>query len=418
VKKLLLVIISLVFFSPGGIFNLAAQTTLVASSGTPTLDGVVSAGEWTSTPMVTLAGVTLNAMADGQYLYIAATWPDATGTESIPKNQWSFDGSSWSQSGNEDRIGFIWDMGLNGSDGANCTTMCHAPLMHTNVGFVDVWHWKAARTNAMGFADDKYWDTVDRQSDPGTKAYIDNNDVGGLPEFMALNDPGANVDFLAVDANALAGFDPFGTVFPSHTAEEGVPFDANATFTTGDVIPGYLLQVPAGDRASVQSAGKYANGTWTVEFKKPYGGSDYDFSVVPGSTVDFTHEIFDNQGGSHPNDGFDATVYTLDLSQISAVGIAEPVEDGNIPITYSLAQNYPNPFNPSTIIKFHIPKRSYVHLSIYNVMGQLVETLISEAMQPGKYQVNYGAENLASGIYFYNLTSDNWSQTRKMILMK
>jgi hypothetical protein len=188
--------------------------------------------------------------------------------------------------------------------------------MHTNIGFVDVWHWKSVRTNPMGFADDKYFDTSDRQSDPGSSAYSSNGSMGsGFPSFMATGDPGANVDFLALDANALANFDPWGTVLPAHSVAEGVAFDSNATFASGSVIPGYRLRDPAGDRASVQSAGKYDNGVWTVEFKKPYAGGSFDFEVVPGSTVDFTHETFDNEGGTAAGHGaFDPTVYTLDFS--------------------------------------------------------------------------------------------------------
>jgi hypothetical protein len=63
----------------------SAQTTLTVTLGTPTLDGAVSPGEWTSTPLVTTAGVTLNAMADGDFLYLSASWADATSSESIQK---------------------------------------------------------------------------------------------------------------------------------------------------------------------------------------------------------------------------------------------------------------------------------------------------------------------------------------------
>ena len=84
-------------------FSLVAfGQTLNVTPGTSVLDGVVSPGEWTSAPLVTNVGVTLNAMADGQYLYVSASWVD--GTENIQKNEWSFDGSAWSKSGNEDRV--------------------------------------------------------------------------------------------------------------------------------------------------------------------------------------------------------------------------------------------------------------------------------------------------------------------------
>jgi hypothetical protein len=238
---------------------------------------------------------------------------------------WEFDGTNWTKGpGDEDRIMFIWDIGLSGDDRASCQAFCHGSQMHTNVGFVDVWHWKSARTNPVGFLDDKYWDTVDRQSDSGTKTYVDNTN-GTQPTHMASGDPNANVDFLAIDAAALAAFDPFQAI-ATHTVAEAVAFDANAGFTAGATIPFYLLRPAAGDRGSVETAGTWDNGVWTVEFRKPYAaGSDTtDFAVTPGAMIEFTHEIFDNvtNHGAHAfepaagTNGADFTVYTLDLSQI------------------------------------------------------------------------------------------------------
>jgi hypothetical protein len=287
--------------------------------------------------------------------------------------------------------------------------------MHTNIGVVDVWHWKAARSNPMGFVDDKYWGTDDRHSDSGTSAYQDNDDNGsGFPTFMATNDPGANVDFLTVDATALNAFDPFGTLMPAHTVEEALAFDQGAVFTSGDVIPGYVLRIPDGDRASVMSAGKYEGGTWTVEFKKPYAGSNHDFEVVPGSSVEFTHEIFDNEGSDHPNDGFDGTVYTLDFSLLTDV---EPI-NSEIPNNFKLGQNYPNPFNPSTTIRYSISEQSSVTLKVYDVLGNEIASLIDEEISPGNYEVELNSSILTSGVYYYTLQANNFTQTKKMILIK
>jgi hypothetical protein len=252
------------------------------------LDGDLS--EWTLDPLTTARNVELRAMADGQYLYLAATWPDDSNNTN--KGTWEFDGATWTKgSGDEDRIMFIWDIGLSGNDGASCQAFCHGSQMHTNEGFVDVWHWKSARTNPVGFLDDKYWDTIDRQSDSGTKTYVDNTD-GAQPTHMASGDPNANVDFLAIDAAALAAFDPFQAI-AAHTVAEAVVFDANAGFTAGATIPFYLLRSAAGDRGSVETAGKWDNGVWTVEFRKPYAaGSDTtDFAVTPGAMIEFPRDI-------------------------------------------------------------------------------------------------------------------------------
>jgi hypothetical protein len=398
-----------------------AQTTLVTATGTPTLDGEVSPGEWTSTPLVTAEGVSLNAMADGDYFYLSASWTDKTGTESTQKKQWTFNGASWSQSGDEDRIGFIWNMGLNGADGASCVTMCHIATneMKTSTGKVDAWHWKSARGNALGFVDDKIWDTTGRHSDSGTSAYQDNvPDVSGLPTFMATGDPGADVDFLVNDAAAQARFDPFGTQ-TDKTFAIAVAFDAGATFAAGSVIPGYVHRVAEGDRASVESAGKYENGVWTVEFKRTYAGGDNDFDVVPGATVDFTHDIFDNQGGTHALDGsFDATVYTLKLANIPQPTRVDEQIARNILTVFALEQNYPNPFNPSTTIVFSIPRDSYVSLKILNLRGEEVATLIDEQKQPGRFYIDFNASGLSSGVYFYKLSAGDFVEVHKMIFMK
>ena len=397
--------------------SVMAQTTLTVTQGTATLDGVTSPGEYTSTPLVTpVLGVTLNAMADGQFLYLAASWDDPTTTENVFKEQWTFDGSAWDQSENEDRIAFMWDMGLNGNEGATCLQMCHPPNMQTSIGKVDIWHWKAARSNPMGFADDKYFDTTGRHGDDGTSSYSDNDDDGsGNPTFMATNDPGANVIFLVNDAAALTAFDPYGTIMPSHTVDIAVTFDLGATFTQGDVIPGYVLRIPNGDRASVMSAGKYDNGVWTVEFKKPYAGSDYDFEVVPGSSVEFAHEIFDNEGCTESGHGaFDPTVYTLDFSLILDV---EPI-NSNIPEDFALNQNYPNPFNPTTQIQYSIPSEAFVTLKVYDLLGNIIATLIREEHSAGNYSVTFNADNVPSGVYFYQLEAGDFLTTKKMLLLK
>jgi hypothetical protein len=86
--------------------------------------------------------------------------------------------------------------------------------------------------------------------------------------------------------------------------------------------------------------------------------------------------------------------------------------------SYSLSQNYPNPFNPSTIIKFTVPKESNINLSIYNVLGELVLTVVNAEMKPGYYEYEFNASCLASGVYLYRIAAGSFVETKKMILMK
>jgi len=88
------------------------------------------------------------------------------------------------------------------------------------------------------------------------------------------------------------------------------------------------------------------------------------------------------------------------------------------PLEYALEQNYPNPFNPRTTIEFSFPKESNVNLGIYNVLGELVSTLVNEQKKPGYYEVEFTATALPSGIYFYKLQAGDFVETKKMVLMK
>ncbi len=99
----------------------------------------------------------------------------------------------------------------------------------------------------------------------------------------------------------------------------------------------------------------------------------------------------------------------------------EDKADGNnaLPQVFKLAQNYPNPFNPSTVISYQLPVPGFVILTIYNVLGQKVRTLVNRRQDAGSYAVSFNAKELSSGIYYYKLeTGSGYSQIRKMALMK
>lgn len=89
-----------------------------------------------------------------------------------------------------------------------------------------------------------------------------------------------------------------------------------------------------------------------------------------------------------------------------------------IPENYSLEQNYPNPFNPATTIKFSIPQQSYVTLKIYDMLGRETAVLFNQNVLPGSYSVNFSAENLSSGYYFYKLEAGEFVGIKKMIFIK
>jgi flagellar hook assembly protein FlgD len=88
------------------------------------------------------------------------------------------------------------------------------------------------------------------------------------------------------------------------------------------------------------------------------------------------------------------------------------------PSSFQLSQNYPNPFNPTTIINFSVPKTGLVTIKVYDVLGREVRTLINENKPVGNYKVEFNANKLTSGIYFYRMESGSYSQTNKLILLK
>jgi hypothetical protein len=89
-----------------------------------------------------------------------------------------------------------------------------------------------------------------------------------------------------------------------------------------------------------------------------------------------------------------------------------------VPSDYILFQNYPNPFNPATSIKFSIPKSSNVKLVVYDITGKELELLVNEQLKAGTYQTNWNALNYPSGVYFYRLTAGEYSETKRMVLVK
>ncbi len=100
-------------------------------------------------------------------------------------------------------------------------------------------------------------------------------------------------------------------------------------------------------------------------------------------------------------------------------GITTGIDDrNNLPKDFVLEQNYPNPFNPITTINFSLPKSSRVKLVVYTINGEYVTTLIDEFIPAGNHSIKFDAEGLSSGTYIYKFTADNFTSSKKMILLK
>ncbi|MDZ7342519.1 MAG: carboxypeptidase regulatory-like domain-containing protein [candidate division KSB1 bacterium] len=122
-------------------------------------------------------------------------------------------------------------------------------------------------------------------------------------------------------------------------------------------------------------------------------------------------------------EGFTITGVDVQLSPMSATAIGQQGETQGTPTQFELSQNYPNPFNPSTTISYTLPTASHVTLQIFNLQGELVKTLVNGQQNANRYQAIWHGENelgqkVAAGIYFYQLKTEQFSQTRRLILIK
>ena len=148
-------------------------------------------------------------------------------------------------------------------------------------------------------------------------------------------------------------------------------------------------------------------GTSVVEFKwvVPPGLPQYPRIYAVLDRDNAIAEIHEDN-----NKGFNV----LGVSSVSDV----ENENNIIPEEYMLYQSYPNPFNPSTTIKYSIPNSDRVNLKVYDILGREVATLVNEYKTPGTYAVEFNASRFASGVYFYQIQSGNFIETKKMILLK
>ncbi len=173
-----------------------------------------------------------------------------------------------------------------------------------------------------------------------------------------------------------------------------------------------------------------------LEWRTETEVNNYGFEVertsnVKGQTSEVWEKIgfVDGNGNSNsPKDytfndnNVTASKYVYRLKQIDNDGkynYSKAIEvDLSIPVKFELSQNYPNPFNPSTTIKFSLPQAGFVKLTVFNLLGEEVKTLLNENREAGIHTVNFNASKFNSGLYLYKLESNNNVQIKKMLLLK
>jgi type IX secretion system substrate protein len=171
--------------------------------------------------------------------------------------------------------------------------------------------------------------------------------------------------------------------------------------TLGVGPSGSYLRLSGGELTQAPSNGlTLTNGTFSCQFA-------YTAPSSPGiDTIWLTSAVGHSNGW---NWGIEKSIVIRPLTGINS---------NNSPLQFKLNQNYPNPFNPSTTISFELPSNSDVKISIYDINGKHVETLVNSPLQAGAHEVIWNASAYASGVYIYKIETDTYSEVKKMMLIK
>lgn len=231
--------------------------------------------------------VTIQARTDGQYIYVKASWYDAT--YSIAKKEWEFtEDNGWIQGKqDEDRFSIAFNINVKAFREKGCLSLCHTEdeYMGTLIEgeTADLWHWKAARGGRFGYADEQGFTYGEdgRGSDKGRSAYAKNSGKAG--PLRVWKD----------DSDRLGVFD----------LTTSVEIGSDYAVSVGETAPGYYFRKPEGSRADVQSAAVHKNGVWTVLLKRKFDTGDAgDVKFEAGKIVLFALSVMDNSGVATDSD--------------------------------------------------------------------------------------------------------------------
>jgi hypothetical protein len=233
------------------------------------------------------------------------------------------------------------------------------------------------------------------------------------------------VTYMEGAINALTG-SPFGTIDNVVLAGANPPLRwPNAGWPTSDSNLVFFMY-DDGTHGDVTAGDNY----WSREVTFPPFSPlavEYKHGANWGDIVNTTGNDNENSVGTNHHIIMDPHMVSATVIDSFGVMGTHELQDvvlgikeisSNAPETYSLLQNYPNPFNPTTMIRFSLKETGIVTLKVYNVLGQLVTTLVNEQKPAGIYEYNFDASSMSSGIYFYTIKAGDFTATKKMILMK
>ena len=128
----------------------------------------------------------------------------------------------------------------------------------------------------------------------------------------------------------------------------------------------------------------------------------------------YNYEYFEDTIAIHSNDPKNKLIFSYGYDFVSGIESSD-VTLLNDPV---LIQNYPNPFNPTTTIRYSVPTKSFIKISVYNLLGKEIKKIVSEVKSPGLYEISFDGSRLTSGVYIYQFESGKYHESRKMILIR
>jgi len=240
------------------------------------------------------------------------------------------------------------------------------------------------------------------------------------------------LDTLLIYHNDLSLDNPHKIVLKGNSFPNALLFFNTALFNYGDIN----VNIPKVDTVLyVHNLGTAVDSVYTSII---YGSVTPDsaldiapraFEIAPDDSVGITFTIYPpriNRTGLdiyQPKIVIDSrfsigTTHFEKTIRFHLVGTVNVEGDDNIPSEFYLSQNYPNPFNPVTIVKYSIPKSSFVSFKVYDILGNEVGSLVNAEQNAGEYEIKFDGKNLSSGIYFYRITTNDFHKTLSMVLMK
>ncbi len=223
---------------------------------------------------------------------------------------------------------------------------------------------------------------------------------------------GSYTSAIAFHTNKLLGIAATSTSLPniSRTTDGGNTW---STVNIGSGVTGtcYLNWVP-------QTPVIYILGANGGIKRSTDNGLTWVLTPVPNGVTNLTY--FDFVQGNNIVYGYAVSSNGDVIKLTDTLSVLTGSINGNTetPSAYSLEQNYPNPFNPSTGIRYSVPKSSFVNITVFDALGNETETLVNERKETGNYEAFWNASRFASGLYFYRIQADGFSETKKMILLK